>query len=108
MQALRHETESFLRQARERTAEAHSRAALQILCGIDIDVLSVASAEERARLLSRIDRAIERERLKGLCRHWSYDLNRHIALKQLRDRLRTERAGTKPSRDAATQAGSSG
>lgn len=107
MQALKHETERFLTQARERTAEAHSRAALQILCGIDIDALSAASAEEAARLLFRIDRAIERERLKGLRRHWSYDLNRHIALKQLRDRLRTGRASRKPPHDTATQAGTS-
>jgi hypothetical protein len=31
---------------------------------------------------------IERERQRGMRKHWSYDLNRHIALKQALDALR--------------------
>jgi len=45
---------------------------------------------------------IERERLRGVRKHWSYDLNRHISLKQALDRLRpadgTDTAA-KPSKD---------
>lgn len=33
-------------------------------------------------LLKRLERAIERERLRDINRHWSYDLNHHIALKR--------------------------
>ena len=40
------------------------------------------------RTIKRIERLLERERLRGGRRHWSYDLNRHIALKQALDRLR--------------------
>ncbi|MBL8584883.1 MAG: cytoplasmic protein, partial [Rhizobiaceae bacterium] len=49
-----------------------------------MDELASADPPGRQRLIARIDRALERERLKGLSRHWSYDLNRHIALKQAR------------------------
>ena len=40
---------------------------------------------------------MERERLRGMRRHWSYDLNRHIALKQVLDKLRSL-AGVETSR----------
>ena len=36
---------------------------------------------------------IERERQRGMRKHWSYDLNRHIALKQALDRLRPAELG---------------
>ena len=62
-------------------------AALQLSCGIDLREAMLAGPERRTELLTRLRRAIERERLKGLRRHWSYDLNRHIALKQALDRL---------------------
>ena len=42
---------------------------------------------EQARIILSLERAIERERLRGMRRHWSYDLNRHIALKQALDSL---------------------
>lgn len=34
--------------------------------------------------------ALSRERNKSMARHWSYDLNRHIALKLARDRIKAE------------------
>ncbi|WP_235911667.1 hypothetical protein [Mesorhizobium xinjiangense] len=43
---------------------------------------------ERALAQLRLERAIERERLKGVRQHWSYDLNRHIALKQALDLIK--------------------
>jgi hypothetical protein len=63
-------------------------AALFILCGIDLDRGLRSGGEERTRLVGRLRRLIERERLRGVNRHWSYDLNRHIALKQALDRLK--------------------
>ena len=93
------ERESFLRRKAGEIGEARQRVAFQIACGIDIaDALSATGAR-RAQLLGKLDRAIERERIKGLCRHWGYDLNRHIALKQFRDQLCTERNG-KPHANA--------
>ena len=38
--------------------------------------------------LETIEARLSRERKKGLARHWGYDLNRHIALKAARDRLK--------------------
>lgn len=57
-------------------------AALQLACGIDLRTVSKDGKTDLAQLSGRIRRALERERLRGLARHWSYDLNRHIALKQ--------------------------
>lgn len=64
------------------------------------DLLTIAhlSPEQLARTSSRdldmwlrgLTLALRRERNKSLVRHWSYDLNRHIALKRARDRIRTE------------------
>jgi len=83
--------------------EARQRAALQLVCGIDLATALASVGAERERKRGRILRALERERLKGLRRHWNYDLNRHIALKQALDRLdgkapadgKSRRPGTK-------------
>lgn len=87
--------------ARREEADSHARqiAALQILCGIDVEKVVAGGAAERATALRRVECALERERLKGTQRHWSYDLNRHIALKQAHDRLRAlnnDNDGTAP------------
>ncbi len=79
--------EAFLRRKETEYAESRQRAALQLLAGIDLDDLLGAPVRERDRIAARLKRALERERLRGLRRHWSYDLNRHIALKQALDRL---------------------
>ena len=77
------------RQEKEKiSAEARQRAALFLTCGIDLAEALSASAAERERIVARLQRLIERERIKGARRHWSYDLNRHIAMKQALDRLR--------------------
>jgi hypothetical protein len=68
--------------------EAGQRVALRLLCGLDLEDAMTSGKQEKLRLIERVGRLLERERLKGLRRHWSYDLNRHIALKQARDRLR--------------------
>ncbi|MBO6719130.1 MAG: cytoplasmic protein [Rhizobiaceae bacterium] len=75
-----------LRKSAEAT-EARQAAALQLACGVDLKAALNAVGAERSRLRLRIARRLERERMRGLARHWSYDLNRHIALKQALDRL---------------------
>ena len=92
MQQVKHEFQEEARMFQaNRLAEvsdARQRAALQLCCGIDLGQMELATTEDRTGLVRRIERAIERERLKGNRRHWSYDLNRHIALKQALDRFR--------------------
>ncbi|MFK4824112.1 cytoplasmic protein [Paenochrobactrum sp. BZR 588] len=67
---------------------ATQRAALQILANIDMEKILSAPLTEQKSATKKLRRLIERERLKGNAGHWSYDLNRHIALKQALDRLR--------------------
>lgn len=88
MHSFSSEAAAFRSRKQAETSEARQRAALQLSCGIDLSDTFCSGAESALHLIGRIDRAIERERLKGVNRHWSYDLNRHIALKQVRDRLR--------------------
>ncbi len=84
---IRTEFSRFQARKSSETTFAGQLAALQLVCGIDLSSALAASPEEKARLQHRLRRAIERERLRGMRRHWSYDLNRHIALKQALDRL---------------------
>ena len=69
-------------------ANAAQLAALQCVCGLDLAATMKADAATRTAALRPHRPACERERMKGLAGHWSYDLNRHIALKQAADRLR--------------------
>ena len=85
--ALEQARETFLAQGERNRSNAVQRVALQIMAGIDIDRLMQASEAEKQQAARRLTRLIERERLKGANGHWSYDLNRHIALKQALDRL---------------------
>lgn len=85
--ALKTAMDEFISARKENHMHAMQRAALQIVAGIDLDKLMTSTGEEKAHLKGRLNRLIERERLKGLRGHWSYDLNRHIALKQALDRL---------------------
>lgn len=84
------EISAFRRGRAAEAEEARMRVALQLGCGVDLDAALAASPTERQRLAIALDRRVERERLKGLARHWSYDLNRHIALKRAADRLRAK------------------
>ncbi|MFC7065265.1 cytoplasmic protein [Brucella rhizosphaerae] len=85
--ALKQASVNFIAARKEEHMCAMQRVALQIIAGIDIDQLLNASAAERVQAQTKLSRLIERERLKGVNSHWSYDLNRHIALKQAFDRL---------------------
>jgi hypothetical protein len=91
-------------------SDALQNAALFLMCGIDLEDALGSTPEEKRRIMLRMERMIERERLKGRSRHWSYDLNRHIALKQALDRLRisagygAEAAEVAATHDPATKA----
>jgi hypothetical protein len=87
MRPLAEEIEDYRQEKDRRTAEARQRAALFLACGVDLPEALSASAADRSRIMARLQRLIERERIKGGRRHWSYDLNRHIAMKQALDRL---------------------
>jgi hypothetical protein len=69
---------------------ARQMAAFFLVSGVDLTTALATTGEARRRTVKRIERLVERERLRGACRHWSYDLNRHIALKQALDRLREQ------------------
>lgn len=74
------------RKARE-VGEAGQRVAVRLCCGFDLPDPASASREALMQAVARIGRAIQRERMKAARSHWSYDLNRHIALKQAHDAL---------------------
>lgn len=88
MTGLRAEMRAFRRRKDEEAGLAAQTAALQLAAGVDLAGALSTPRAERTRLLAKLERLIERERLRGMRRHWSYDLNRHIALKQALDRLR--------------------
>ncbi|WP_315919444.1 hypothetical protein [Mesorhizobium sp. SP-1A] len=88
MHRLEQEASAFRTEKQEWAAHSRQIAAASLSCGIDLDRALDTTAEQREHLIRRVERVIERERLKGMRRHWSYDLNRHIALKQFLDRLR--------------------
>ncbi len=84
---LHREISDFLKAKESMALEARQMAALQIACHFDLADALAAPPVERARIAARLQRMIERERQRGARKHWSYDLNRHIALKQALDRL---------------------
>jgi len=77
----------FFARQKQNQLTAMQRIALQIIAGIDLDEVLKAPLEEKERTKRRLTRLMERERLKGMCGNWNYDLNRHIALKQAFDRI---------------------
>lgn len=88
MQNFKHDILAFRTNEEARVAHAAQTAALHLLCGIDLVQALEANPRDLAGIAAKVRRVLERERLKGARRHWSYDLNRHIALKQALDRLR--------------------
>jgi hypothetical protein len=89
MNELASEARAFGARTAAINAEAAQRAALQILCGIDLDEALETPSARQDVIIRRLERALRAERIKGLRKHWSYDLNRHIALKQVLERFNT-------------------
>lgn len=88
------EAEAFRLGKQHAEQQANQRVALRLAAGLEPDDFEASTPERRVQILLKLERTIERERLKGLRRHWSYDLNRHIALKQALDEMRAHMAGT--------------
>jgi len=107
MNGLRQEIAAFLENKQTRAAEAGQMAALQIACHFDLPEALAAEPAVRARIALRLERMIERERQRGMRKHWSYDLNRHIALKQALDSLRAAEPGIAPRQSPAKPTGRS-
>lgn len=64
-------------------AEDYDRSRhLPRLIPIDPALLEDGSTEVRRFILNRLARALRAERNRGRAGHWTYDLNRHIGLKQ--------------------------
>ena len=94
MSGFRQEIAAFRANKQREIADARQTAALQLACHFDLAEALSADPGARTRIVLRLERMIERERQRGMRKHWSYDLNRHIALKQALDRFRpTESAG---------------
>ena len=87
MRDLKAQTSTFIDEKKLWAADASQIAALHLLCGIDLRRTLQAPRAELGAIIARLRRILERERLKGCRNHWSYDLNRHIALAQALDRL---------------------
>lgn len=96
MTSIKQESLAFREAKRQRYENARQTAALFLTSGLDLQKAQQSSGAERINILRRLRRLIERERLKGARNHWSYDLNRHIALSQALKRLASNEAQNVP------------
>ena len=103
MSGFRQEIAAFRANKQREIADARQTAALQLACHFDLAEALSADPGARTRIVLRLERMIERERQRGMRKHWSYDLNRHIALKQALDRLR--KTGIDPRKPLAVAPG---
>ena len=87
MSAILTEILTFSAARLQESRRASQTAAFRLVSGVDLDKAMLASPAEREVLVLRLQRLLERERLRGWRRHWSYDLNRHIALAEAIRRL---------------------
>lgn len=94
MGRLNREVFEHSRRQAARRREAARMVAFRLATGVDLEnVLSSPPAELR-RIVLKVERLLERERMRGGARHWSYDLNRHIALGEALGELRTALGGS--------------
>lgn len=87
MRDFQTEIGAFKEARRAETARARQMVALQLACGVDLSEAQGNGPAVAARYAAKVRRLLERERIRGVRRHWSYDLNRHIALKEVLDDL---------------------
>ena len=81
--ALARATASSFDELLNRGSEAYRRIShLPRVLPVGPDELADVTIEGRRRILARLARALRAERHRGRSGHWSYDLNRHIALVQ--------------------------
>lgn len=86
---LAREIGRFRRDRNKAAAASQHRLTLQLNFGFDLEKLPQASPQQLRRLCLNMSRRLECERLKGFNGHWSYDLNRHVAMKMTLDYVRT-------------------
>lgn len=79
---LKRERALFVAQQEIERRAATQRAALKLLCGLDLDTVLAGGEKVRRDAVAKVKRLLRREQLKGWRRHYAYDINRHIALKQ--------------------------
>lgn len=108
MSDLHQQARDFVAARHAAEARATQMVALRLCCGMDLPVVMAAEAPVRRAALQRLERLVERERLRGHARHWSYDLNRHIALKQAADLLLGSICGEEPCGREACRACNAG
>lgn len=72
----------------EKYSAAAQRISLQQLLHMSEKEIAAADRQTANRLLAAAEGKLLRERNKGAMRHWSYDLNRHLKLRTVRDSLR--------------------
>ena len=81
--ALRHRAVRSVAETVAAGVEPYDRTRhLPRLTPVEPDRLADGSAENRRRILAALARALRAERNRGRAGHWTYDLNRHIGLKQ--------------------------
>lgn len=95
MEVLCREVETFKLRAAESTARTGATIALQLLCSEDLNAVLAGGDAEKRRVTRKLRHQLERERQRGLRGHWSYDLNRHIGLRQALDLINGYRTTSK-------------
>lgn len=78
-------TENGNQMMRDSTEAARLDGLLRRYVDASLAQLEAATAARLRASLRSVEGLLARERNKGCSGHWAYDLNRHIALKQVRD-----------------------
>lgn len=99
---VRRGAETAIAQTLKAGAEAYVRTRdLPRLARVLPGEIAAESTEGLAVILTRLERALRAERNRAKSGHWTYDLNRHIALRQAylaeRQRLEMMKAGRRES-----------
>ncbi|SER20561.1 hypothetical protein SAMN05216548_11329 [Faunimonas pinastri] len=82
-QRLKEEAKRTVERALQAGAQAYDRTRdLPGLIRAEATAEMLGSEEGVAEILARLERALRSERRKARAAHWTYDLNRHIALRQ--------------------------
>lgn len=106
MNAFTRDIAAFRESAGANLARARATLSLRLLCGEDLDAVLAQDDAARRRVAGKLVRRLERERLRGLNGHWSYDLNRHIGLRQALEII-TANAVASPASASVTKKGRS-
>jgi hypothetical protein len=93
MSGLSEEARHYFEQQTARRKHTARMVAFRLATGVDLDKVLGSAPAELQRTVIRLERLLERERLRGCARHWTYDLNRHIALGEALGQLRAALAG---------------